>query len=366
MILNSFQRWLLLFLCCACSACATVVLAQIPDVPGWKIKVSDEFDGATLNSALWQPMNRKDSFNNEKQYYHPNQVTVADGNLQITAINVPRDGKAYQSGLITSKALYGPGRYEARMNLPTTQGMWPAFWMNPNQVSWPKGGEIDILENRGSQPTLVSSAYHWQVSQTQPCCDGHQYVFKEKIYSGPAEENYHNDYHTYAVEWEQTQLRFYVDGLLYHTINETASRPIYETAKNIIVNLAVGGDFGGDPNGSTIFPQTLLVDYVRVWQKQTGLLGDYNTDGIVDAVDYTVWRDSQGQSGIDLPADGSGNGTVGPEDFDVWKSNFSDEVPGVGASSSLNVPEPATMSLSIGTLLALLQRTRCAGPTYRR
>jgi hypothetical protein len=135
--------------------------------------------------------------------------------------------------------------------------------------------------------------------------------------------------------------------------------PIYETPKNIIVNLAVGGLFGGDPNGSTVFPQTYVVDYVRVWEKQTGLAGDYNGDGSVDASDYTVWRDSQGQTGIDLPADGSGNGTVGPEDYDVWKTNFEGDPAGVGAATSQNVPEPTTLPLTIGAMLALLQRARC-------
>ena len=116
----------------------------------------------------------------------------------------------------------------------------------------------------------------------------------------------------------------------------------FTTAKNIIVNLAVGGDFGGDPNGTTVFPQTMLVDYVRVWQPQTGLSGDYNGDGTVDAADYTVWRDSQGQSGIGLPADGSGNGSVGPEDYDRWKANFGGGAgAGAGSAAPHNVPEPA-------------------------
>ncbi len=255
----------------ACNLVASAANGQVPDLPGWRLIVNDEFEGTSLDTALWEPSNRRESPNNEKQYYHPNQVKISDGYLNLTAIKVPRDGKAYQSGLITSKALYGPGRYEARVKLPTSQGMWPAFWLNANNVAWPRGGEIDIMENRGSQPGLVSSAYHWQVSQTQPCCAGHQFVTKELSYSGPESGNYHRDFHTYAVEWEGTQLRFYVDGALYHTVQETAERPIYETPKNIIVNLAIGGDFGGDPNESTSWPQTMLVDYVRVWQQQTGL-----------------------------------------------------------------------------------------------
>ncbi|HEY2841136.1 MAG TPA: glycoside hydrolase family 16 protein, partial [Pirellulales bacterium] len=141
---------------------ALPVLAQIPDVPGWQLSWHDEFDGSSLNTTNWTALNRLDSFNNEKQYYSSGQVSVANGSLQLTATNQPVRNKAYGSGLITSNALYGPGRFEARIDLPTTQGMWPAFWLNPNQVQWPLGGEIDVMENRGSEPTTVSSAFHWQ------------------------------------------------------------------------------------------------------------------------------------------------------------------------------------------------------------
>jgi Dockerin type I domain len=101
----------------------------------------------------------------------------------------------------------------------------------------------------------------------------------------------------------------------------------------------VGGQFGGDPNGTTVFPQVMLVDYVRVWERQTGLSGDYNGDQRVDAGDYAVWRNSLGQSGIGLPADGSGNGTVDDQDFMLWKQNFG--TGGAAAGDSVGtVPEP--------------------------
>ncbi len=349
---------------------ATCVTAQIPDVPGWQLSWHDEFDGASLNNTNWEAMNRQNSFNNEKQYYHPNQVTVVGGNLNLTAINVPREGKDYQSGLITSKALYGPGRFEARVDLPTTQGMWPAFWLNANQVSWPQGGEIDILENRGSQPTITSSAFHWQ-KDPGPCCDNWHYVTEPySASSGGNPVNFHAGFHTYAVEWENTRIRYYVDGNLHFTVNKTSamSNANFMTAKNIILNLAVGGDFGGDPNGSTVWPQTMLVDYVRLWQPQTGTPGDYNGDGEIDAADYTIWRNSDGQSGIGLPADGSGNGTVGPEDFELWKANFGGELPpGAGASSSQSVPEPgAAVPITVGLLLVYAQPFRCIGLLPRR
>ncbi len=246
--------------------CAGPVSAQVPDLPGWDLVWNDEFDGTSLNTTNWTALDRRDSFNNEKQYYHPNQVVVTGGNLELTAINVPRQGKAYQSGLVTSKNLFGTGRFEARIDLPTSQGMWPAFWLNANHVQWPLGGEIDIMENRGSQPNLVSSAYHWQTNPG-PCCDQRQFVFEEYTATeGGQPVDFHAGFHTYAAEWDETSIRFYVDGNLYHTITEAPNRPIIETPKNIILNLAVGGDFGGDPNGSTVWPQTMLVDYVRYWQ----------------------------------------------------------------------------------------------------
>ncbi len=248
--------------------CANLGSAQVPVVPGWDLVWNDEFDGTSLNTSNWTALDRKDSFNNEKQYYHPNQVTISGGNLQLTAIDVPLQGKAYQSGLITSNNLFGPGRFEARVDLPTSQGMWPAFWLNANHIPWPQGGEIDILENRGSQPNLVSSAYHWQTNPG-PCCGQHQFVFAEYTATeGGQPVNFHNSFHTYTAEWDETIIRYYVDGNLYHTVTENANRPIFETAKNIIVNLAVGGNFGGDPDGTTVFPQTMLVDYVRYWQRE--------------------------------------------------------------------------------------------------
>jgi beta-glucanase (GH16 family) len=348
--------------------CATrSAVAQIPDVPGWELTWHDEFDGNAIDTDKWVPLDRQDSHNNEKQYYKPEQVAVVDGNLRITATNQPIANKQYRSGLITSKNLFGPGRYEARIDLPTSQGMWPAFWMNANQTQWPTAGEIDILENRGSQPDLVSSAYHWQVDPNAPCCGQHQYTFKEYI-DDDQPVDFHSGFHTYAVEWDPNVLRFYVDGNLYHVVGETPNRPIFEVAKNIILNLAVGGDFGGDPNTSSVFPQTMLVDYVRVWQRQTGVQGDYNNDGVIDATDYTVWRNSEGESGIGLPADGSGNGTVGPEDYQIWKSNYGEEVPaaGSGGQAAPVVPEPTSaVPTSVGMMLLYARRAWFAFETGR-
>jgi len=341
---------------------ATSAFAQIPDVPGWQLFWHDEFDGNSLNTTNWTALDRQNSFNNEKQYYRPEQVTVANGNLQITATNQPLSNKLYRSGLITSNALFGQGRFEARIDLPTTQGMWPAFWMNPNQVQWPLGGEIDILENRGSQPTLVSSAFHWQ-KDPGPCCGSHRYTFHEyTATSGGNPVNFTTGFHTYAAEWDKkagtsiNEIRFYVDGNLHFTVTQNPdamSDANFTTAKNIILNLAVGGDFGGDPNGTTVFPQTMLVDYVRVWHRPTGLAGDYNGDGLVDAADYVVWRKTAGQNGIGLAADGSGNGTVGDSDYVTWRNAFAGTA-GAGAAMPVLVPEPCSAALSAVMFLRVL------------
>jgi beta-glucanase (GH16 family) len=335
------------------NATAGEVAAQIPDVPGWELSWHDEFEGAAVDTQKWDLIDLQNSFNNEKQYYRPEQASIVDGKLRMTATNQPLENKLYRSARLESDQAFAPGRFEARIDLPTTQGMWPAFWLFPKSVQWPTGGEIDIMENRGSQPLVVSSAYHWQTNPG-PCCAQHQQVFEEYSTSqGGNPVNFHSGFHLYAVEWEATQLRFYVDGVLHFTVNEVANRPIFETPMNIILNLAVGGDFGGDPNGSTVFPQVMDIDYVRVWQRPTGVTGDYNGDGSVGAADYVLWRESHGQSGIGLAADGSGNGTVDEADYLVWRQNFSSTT-GLADGSATNVPEPCGTALAAAALLRAL------------
>jgi beta-glucanase (GH16 family) len=340
-----------------CVRGAEHVAAQIPDVPGWRLIWHDEFDGTAINTQNWELLDQQNSFNNEKQYYRPEQASVNQGNLRITATNERLANKQYRSARLESQQAFGPGRFEARIDLPTTQGMWPAFWLLPKSEQWPTAGEIDILENRGSQPTIVSSAYHWQ-KDPGPCCDQHQFVFEEyTANNGGSPVNFHNGFHVYAVEWDATQLRFYVDGTLHYTVNETTNRPIFETPMNIILNLAVGGTFGGDPDATTVFPQVMEVDYVRVWQRQTGLSGDYNLDGRVDAADYVVWRKSVGESGIGLPADGSGNGTIDDADYQIWRRNFAAEGTAIDDVSA-SVPEPCGAALvAVALLRALGLRT---------
>lgn len=363
-----FRIWV--FIYCATVFAASAFLAataaaEVPDVPGWELHWQDEFDGEAVSQENWDILTRRNSFNDEKQYYVPQQASIVDGKLRITATDEPLDGKAYRSARLESWQTFGPGRFEARIDLPTTQGMWPAFWLLPRAKQWPTGGEIDIMENRGSEPTQVSSAYHWQTDPSEPCCDEHEYLFD--TYSAEingVDVNFHEGFHIYAVEWEATLLRFYVDGVLHFVVRETANRPIFENSMNIILNLAVGGNFDGDPDASTMFPQHMDVDYVRVWRRQTGLSGDYNRDGRVDAADYVIWRKTSGSEGIGLAADGSGNGSVNEADYLLWRQNFA-QSGSAGGATATTVPEPCGTYLVAAALCRAFVTRVCRHPLSR-
>lgn len=228
------------------------------DPAGWALNWQDDFVGTAIDAGRWERLTRRDSFNNEKQYYLANQVSVANGNMRITATNQPFEGKAYRSGLIRTWGEQTFGRWEIRASLPTTQGMWPAIWLLPRNANWPTGGEIDIMENRGSQPTSIGSAYHFGSSVAN-----HQYIGESFSYSvNGTPVSFHGSMHTYAVEWDASRIRYLVDGIPHYTFYQNAA-PISSTPMSLIINLAIGGDYGGDPNASTVFPQYMDVDYVR-------------------------------------------------------------------------------------------------------
>jgi len=249
---------------CFCFA-ATLASAQVPNLPGWDLIWNDEFDGAALDTTQWLALNRKDSFNNEKQYYLPDQIGVSGGQLHITATDQPFGGKQYRSGLVQTLTERTFGRFEVRADLPSTQGMWPAIWLLPQTVNWPTGGEIDILENRGSQPNQVLGSYHWGTS-----VPAHQFVNQSYTATdaGGLPVNFQAGFHDYAVEWDPDQISYFVDGNPYFTVNSNTA-PISSTPMSLIINLAVGGDFGGDPDGTTVFPQVMDIEYARYWQRNT-------------------------------------------------------------------------------------------------
>ena len=129
--------------------------------------------------------------------------------------------------------------------------------------------------------------------------------------------------------------------MLHFTVTEQADRPIFETPKNIILNLAVGGQFGGDPDGTTQFPQIMDVDYVRVYEKATAIAGDFNGDNVIDAADYTVWRDTMSSESSELLNDPT-PGVVDGSDYEYWRDHFGETFEGNAAGSSSEVPEPSS------------------------
>src|SRR5690242_1082753 len=201
-------------------ACNAATSPAVAAVPGYAQIWNDEFDGATLDQSKWTAETVQNPHNNERQAYLPEQVTVSDGNMVITSTNQSSGNKQYRSGRVHSDWTRQYGRWEVRADLPTSRGMWPAIWLLPDttKYDWPNQGEIDIMENRGSQPHLTSSAYHYGTSSPY----NHQYKYSEQTtarFGQPV--NFHEGYHTFAVDWDETKLRFYVDDVHYYTLYDS-------------------------------------------------------------------------------------------------------------------------------------------------
>jgi beta-glucanase (GH16 family) len=241
-------------------------------IPGRTLLWHDEFDGAAGSS----PDPSKWTFdvggtgwgNAELEYYTSRPSNVAldgSGHLAIVARAEVFMGKSYTSGRINTLTKYtnAYGRFEARLQVPTGQGMWPAFWMLGNNFSsagWPACGEIDVVETKGQDPNSVHGTVHG------PGYSGAHGISSTIDVPGPPLSS---GFHVYAVEWTPDQIVFSVDGKSYFTITPTqipsGDNWVYDHPFGILLNLAVGGNFVGSPNSSTVFPQTLLVDYVRVY-----------------------------------------------------------------------------------------------------
>lgn len=229
----------------------------------WTLTFSDEFDGTDVDTAKWEILTRKQSHNNEKQYYLPEQASVADGILRITATDEPHDGQAYRSARMESWFTQAYGRFEIRAKLPTTKGIWPALWLLPRTARWPHGGEIDIIEHAGSKPSEVSSAYHYANADRE-----YKYVHQvhTQIDDNEATVIWPADFHVYSIEWTPEEIIFFVDHEEHYRINQELV-PVSKTPMCVILNAAVGGWFDGEPDETTVFPQHLDVDYVRIYQR---------------------------------------------------------------------------------------------------
>ena len=198
---------------------------------------------------------------------------IQDGNLAITAIKEDFTGtdgitRQYTSARLKTQGRFEQmyGRFEARLQVPREQGLWPAFWMlgaDIDQVGWPACGEIDVMENIGKEPAIIWGSIHGP-GYTGASGVGSSYALPSGKFA--------DDFHLFAVEWETNVVRFYVDNNLYET-RTPADLPsggtwVFDHPFFILLNVAVGGDWPGSPDNNTQFPQSMVVDYVRVYAKK--------------------------------------------------------------------------------------------------
>jgi len=207
--------------------------------------------------------------NNELQYYtdQSDNIRIEDGMLMITARNESVENSSYTSAKIHTRGKFERtfGRYEARIKLPWGQGIWPAFWLlgddSDGSVIWPQIGEIDIMEYRGQEPAVIHGSVHGPGYSA-----GNAVTSKYTLPNG----RFDTDFHVFAIEWGHNFIRYYVDDVMYNEITPDDVNGEWVFNDNtfyIILNVAVGGTFVGPPNDSTTFPQTMYVDYIRVYEE---------------------------------------------------------------------------------------------------
>jgi beta-glucanase (GH16 family) len=253
-----------------------------PPVTGgtYSLVWSDEFNtsnGSQPDATKWTYDTGGNGWgNNELEYYtnRAQNAQIQNGNLVITAQQenyTGNDGvtRNYTSARLKTQGLFAQalGRFEARIKIPKGQGIWPAFWMVGSDIGtagWPQCGEIDIMENIGKEPGMVHGSLHGP-STTALTSD------LTSTMALTAGQNFSDDFHLYAVEWEPGVVRFYVDSNLYATFNSgqwpAGGKWVFDHPFFIILNVAVGGNWPGPPDATSTFPQTMLVDYVRVYKK---------------------------------------------------------------------------------------------------
>jgi beta-glucanase (GH16 family) len=229
-------------------------------IPGWNLVWSDEFNGPSVNTSNWSFQTGCSGWGNAEweDYTNGANTSFENGVLVIEARMKP--GAALGACGMTStrmntsgKRSFQYGKMEARIAIPMGQGTWPAFWMMGNVGTWPSNGEIDIMEHINSTSDNVGTL-HWNNN-------GHQ--------SSGASVNVSNmtSYHVYGIEWDASQIKFYVDGNYYNTINiSSVPQPAFHQPSYFLLNLAIGGAWPGYPTSTSIMPARYYIDYVRVYQ----------------------------------------------------------------------------------------------------
>lgn len=268
-----------LFFLVACRANLRQPTSAVSPTGKWILEWSAEFagpDGSAPDASKWIVESGGNGWGNgELQYYTARRqnVRIENGNLVVEVVKevfTGEDGvsRKYTSGRLKTESRFSQkyGRFEARIKIPSGRGMWPAFWLLGDDFStngWPRCGEIDIMEANGATPSKVFASVNgpgysgWKALSST-------YKLAAKRFS--------DEFHVFALEWEPRVLRFYVDDHLYATRTPEdlpASAPwVFDHPFFLILNLAVGGGLANTPDDSTVFPQRMLVDYVRVYSRK--------------------------------------------------------------------------------------------------
>jgi len=252
-----------------------------PPAGAFSLVWSDEFEGpsgALVDATKWTFETGGGGWGNQELETYTDRARNAsldgEGALAIQALRetfTGRDGitREYTSARLKTQGRFEQayGRFEARLKIPRGQGLWPAFWMLGADIptaGWPRCGEIDIMENIGREPSTVHGTFH-----------GPGYSGANGIgapFTLPGGARFADDFHVFAVEWEPAAIRWYVDGALYQTRTPAdlpaGQRWAFDHPFFLLLNVAVGGGWPGSPDATTVFPQTMLVDYVRVYRRQ--------------------------------------------------------------------------------------------------
>ena len=246
------------------------------EIEGWNIVWQDEFDQDSLDLTKWSHETGGHGWgNNELQYYTDSDSNsyVENGNLVLKAEVVPqgigssRGLRYYSSARLRTygKGDWKYGRIEVKAKVASGQGIWPAIWMLPTDWlfgGWPSSGEIDIMEHVGYDLGVVHGSVH---------TEAYNHKINTQRSSAKKITNVDTEFHVYSVIWDKDKISFFIDDIQYFLF-ENDQQGNYKTWPfdqrfHLLINIAVGGDWPGNPNNSTNFPRTMLIDYVRVYEK---------------------------------------------------------------------------------------------------
>ncbi len=244
----------------SCRSTQPQPIISLPDAPHWKLVFTDEFNGSQLDTTRWytcypgsEDGGCTNSGNNELEWYQPDEVFVENGLLRLRAqARSVKDGFPYTSGMVITheKFSFQYGYVEARLKVPAGQGLWPALWLLPEDEDWPP--EIDIHEVLGNTPSTIHTTLHYTT-------DGKNHYSSGSSWKGP---DFSAGFHTIGLLWEPHLIAWTIDGVERYAVTENIPQePFF-----LLANLAVGGNWPGSPDASTVFPSYYEIDYIRVYE----------------------------------------------------------------------------------------------------